>query len=342
MATKFKTSDLIAKGAVDTYYLAASGSMLGVSVVNKFGENSDIDTTTDPEDIWSGGGINTQPTADRIHAIVSSSTADAGTVLSSGDATGGSFTTLIDSTATFSTDTVAAGDIVLIDSKQDHSIVVSVDSETQLTIKAIHHGVAIKSGDSYRIVTAASTGAAVCHIKLAYTEAGKAVTEFIVLNGTTSVNTTKAFYRLNRMHIHGVGSGGKNAGTITATAATDSTISAEIAIGMGQTLMAIYHVPMGFTGYMTKYYAAMYRSSKISDAMAKIRLKSRLWGSTDDGEVVEHSIGISIYGGEVGHEFNPPKRISQGTDIWMSCEEVTDDNTTISAGFDIILVDNNL
>lgn len=337
--TAFKTSNLIRLGSADIMLEIAKGVIADHSVINKFGHNTDIDTAAS-EDVWDGGGLNIQPTTDRVHTIASTSVEDAGTLLSSGTVTSGGLTSLIDSTATFSTDTVAVGDIILIDSLQDHSVVVSVDSETQLTMKSIHHGTGLSPGDEYRIVTSAGTGAAVIHIKLAYTENGSDISEFVILNGTTGVDTPDAFYRLNRMHIHGVGSNGVNVGTITATAKVDLTVSAQVNPDNGQTLMAISHVPMGYTGYITNYYASLYRGTKIADAMANIRLMSKLWGSNDDGVVIEHVIGVSISGGNSGHVFNPPKRISQGTDIVLNTEKVTDNDTAVSAGFDLILVKN--
>ncbi len=56
----------------------AAGVVSGVSGVNKFGENDDVDTGTDPEDIWSEGGIWTPPTSASIHTIVSSNASDDG------------------------------------------------------------------------------------------------------------------------------------------------------------------------------------------------------------------------------------------------------------------------
>lgn len=315
----------------------ASGDVEDQYGINKFGRNPSINISTAPEDIWDGGGTNTQPTTDRIHALVSTSVEDTGTIKSSGSATGGSLVTLIDNTATFVSDGVLAGHTVLLDGLQDHSVVLSVDSEIQITFKVIHHGAPVSDGIAYRVVEVAGTGTGVIHVKLAYQLDGTAITEFVVMNGTTPVNTVNSIFRLNRLHTHGVGSNGANVGTITATAATDATVSAQINPSNGQTLMAIYHIPIGYTGYMTSYYASMFRPAKIQDAMARIYLRSRLWGDTSDGDVVEHTLGLSIYGGEVGHFFSPHKRFSQGTDIWMSVEQVTDDSTDISAGFDVIL-----
>lgn len=46
--------------------------------VDKFGRNADIDTATDPEDVWSAGGLYAFPTAANATTIVSTSVADDG------------------------------------------------------------------------------------------------------------------------------------------------------------------------------------------------------------------------------------------------------------------------
>lgn len=82
------------------------------------------------------------------------------------------------------------------------------------------------------------------------------ISETVVLNGQTAVNTTKSYLYVNSFYVATVGSGGANAGNInagtgTVTSGVPAVLYDIIAIGYNQRTTGHYCVPAGFTGYMT-------------------------------------------------------------------------------------------
>jgi hypothetical protein len=220
---------------VDFSLEVAKGNIPNTSFMEKFGENSDIDTGAF-EVVWDAGGPYVPPTIARIHNVASDNAADTGTVLSSGTATGGSITTLEDTGATFITDTVAVGDLVLNDENVELGRVTEVTSETLLTMAGgmrdpnsgllgtietaspMQAGVRNVSGDAYRVVTDASTGASVFHIR-GLLSTFLEVDEFVILNGVSNVATVNSYIRQYRARVFTTASTGA-VGTITSTAQT--------------------------------------------------------------------------------------------------------------------------
>lgn len=322
--------------------LVARGDIPGWFAINKFGYNNDIDTNSDPEDVWDAGGLWVPPTAARTHDIASDNVADAGSAVDSGVATGGSTTTLVDSTALFITDgLIAVGNAVLNDTTLEHSIVISF-TETTITCHASRHGANITdSGDVYRIVNATSTGASVVHV-FGLDSDMNAAQEFVVTNGTTDVPTVRTYWRVHRIHIDGAaGRTVSNVGVITATAQTDGTVTAQMNAGEGQTLMAVFTVPADKTFYMTKWSATINRPAATTGAMATLSVNETPFASVDgSGSRVRDRRDISVEGSSVkGRVYDPPKVFLPQTDIWIRVENVTKNDTVISSGFDGYLID---
>jgi len=83
------------------------------------------------------------------------------------------------------------------------------------------------------------------------------VSETVILNGQTAVNTTNLYLYVNSFYVVTVGSGGANAGNInagtgTVTSGVPAVLYDIIAIGYNQRTTGHYCVPAGFTGYMTE------------------------------------------------------------------------------------------
>lgn len=328
-------------GQKDFWLEVAKGNVPGHGGIEKFGENDDVDTGAF-ETVWDGGGIYVPPTATRIHTVVSTSALDAGTVVSSGTATGGSLTTLVDSGATFISDGVAVGDDLLNDTKILIGRVTAIPSETTLTlagsIREPDFGFISlepnESGDTYRVVTNASTGVSIYYV-IGLGGALQLQREFTVLNGTTGVVQTKSFTRQFRARVYGPGTGPDidAVGTITSTAAVDGTITSQIVNGNNQTLMAVSTVPFPENGFLLSWWASL--SRKIT-ALCTIKLLA------GDLNTRMYTIATRTITSSADSSFFQPyegrRPLTGGIDLVMVTDTDTN-NTGVSGGFTYGLVD---
>ena len=168
------------------------------------------------------------------------------------------------------------------------------------------------------------------------------INEIVTLNGQTSVNSVNSFLRINRMVIRSAGSGEINSGVVYAgTGAVTSGVPdnkyATIAVGDGQTLMALWTVPAGYTAYLfqTHVTAACTTSNKLLTATIVAR---------PFGEVfqVKDKFGIQIDGGDINQIYHFPIKFDEKTDIEVrAISDAGSANAEVSAGLDIIYIKND-
>lgn len=163
-----------------------------------------------------------------------------------------------------------------------------------------------------------------------------ATSETITLNGTTPVNTVNSYLHIHLMQSQTAGSGGVNAGAITATAATDATITCQMDIGEGQSASAIYLVPTGYTAYVMRIRARMNQST--ANSAATIGLFTIPFGLSLQ---LKTSIGVNNTGSsfiELDYTDSTPFIIPEKSWIKLRCTNVTNNNTEIQGEYDLILV----
>ena len=331
---------------VSDYLLeVAKGNIPGENIMNKFGENPEVSTGTDPEDIWDGGGIyDFYPSVAQSMEIVSDDVNDSGVVLSSGTVTTTGALTLIDSSATFIPYTVAVGDLVINDTTNQFGIIASVDSETQVTLNGIMTNGSQEDfstspntvGDSYRISNANDTGAATVSI-YGLDENWESQSEIIVLNGQTAVDLTQTFLRINRMVVLTGGTPNGAEGTITCQIDGAGTIAAVIVNGNNQTLMTVYTIPSGRTGFFIEGYVGLSKGVGASSVGANFSWKARSLGGVFNtkGVMSLNSTGSGWW----QYRYAGAPGLPEKTDIVIRCEEVSA-TVGVVAGMDILLIDN--
>jgi len=166
------------------------------------------------------------------------------------------------------------------------------------------------------------------------------VNETVTLNGTTPVNTVNDYVIIHRMRVLTKGATDINVGDITATAATDSTVTAQINASEGQTQMAIYGIPSTQTAYVTKWYASV---NKTGGSSANVDMTIAV-NHDPDVELLNFVTKATLSILEAGsshfqHNYTPYLKIA-GPAIIKSQAVSSAVNADVSSGFDVYLVDN--
>jgi hypothetical protein len=179
-------------------------------------------------------------------------------------------------------------------------------------------------------VDRANTGDANKHVTVLGLDANyEPLTETIILTNATGNASTGSFLRIFRAFI---GDGETNAGLISIKRST--TTVAAITAGKGQTLMAVYTIPAGYTGYLVKG-----TCSAQAGADATGDMFIRYFGSASFR--VGHSFEVSGAGGQYLYEFPIPIPIPAKSDI--DVRVVTrSNNGRYTAAFDVILIKDSL
>lgn len=158
--------------------------------------------------------------------------------------------------------------------------------------------------------------------------------EEFTLSSSSTVTGSVSFIRVYRAY---VSEGTNNVGTVTfQKGGTDVLL---ITAGKGQTLMAIYTVPAGYTGYL---YQGTASAEFGADATGDMFV--RYFGQS--AFRIGHSFEVSGAGGEYNFQFSFPVQIPEKSDIDVRMT-TRSNNGRYTAAFDILLlkeainVDNN-
>lgn len=164
--------------------------------------------------------------------------------------------------------------------------------------------------------------------------------ETVTLNGQSGVELNgSTWFRVNRIVVNTAGSGGANAGVLyvgTESAPSSGVPTnkyATVAIGDNQTLMCIYTIPRGYTGFITQKDVS---ASSSAGKFAILSLVARPFGGVFNvKDRVLSSEGYSTI------EYPYPLKFTEKTDIEIRAQADSAGGTvTVSAALDILIIQN--
>lgn len=155
-----------------------------------------------------------------------------------------------------------------------------------------------------------------------------AQSEEITVSSSGSVTSTNSYIRLFRAY---VSEGISNVGVINVQKSAVTVL--RINANQGQTLMAIYTVPSGYTAYLMQGTATCQGNADATGDMYV-----RYFGET--AFRIGHSFEFSGAGGQYMYKFAVPRVIPEKSDIDVRAS-VRSNNARLTSAFDLILVQNS-
>ena len=182
--------------------------------------------------------------------------------------------------------------------------------------------------------TSAGTGARTVELQ-GLDSSWNVLTETVTMNGTSAVTTTGSFLRIFRARVVTGGTSLRNEGTITIrdqdTSTTRALITNGATNGMGQTLMAVYTIPAGKTGYIINI-----NVSSSKDQEQDYRLMSR------DNTVANAAWNVKEFltgrGGFSDWRKYAINKVTEKTDL--DFQVISNSTSSAAGGFELILIDN--
>lgn len=165
------------------------------------------------------------------------------------------------------------------------------------------------------------------------------VSETVILNGQTAVNTTNSYLYVNGFTVMTVGSGDANAGTIYAgtgdvTAGVPAVVYDAIAPGYNNRTTAHYCVPAGYTAYITEGVFSAGQASGSTGVTGFLKQHG------PDG-ILRVGAVTALNNGAITYNFVYPYRVPEKNCIGASAIGSANNNL-VSAFFNVVLIKNGI
>ncbi|MCP4958864.1 MAG: hypothetical protein GY925_06285 [Actinomycetia bacterium] len=153
----------------------------------------------------------------------------------------------------------------------------------------------------------------------------------VSMDGASDVITTETWTRLNRIKVLTAGSGGANAGLITATSTVSDDLYATVAVGKNQSQVCAWTVPGDCpTAELTHLSVAMARASGAAGS-AQVTLRKRSVGG-----VYQVKLNYEITDSQPTPPIGEVIELVAKDDLVVRVESVSDGNTIVTASFVVV------
>jgi hypothetical protein len=152
--------------------------------------------------------------------------------------------------------------------------------------------------------------------------------ELLALNGQAAVTSVNSYIRVFRAAVESVGSEGDNAGIIDVYDNGGANEIASIPAGYNQTMQAVYTIPAGYTGYLTRYYAS---SSANQTVDVYLQVRGQFNGSSNYVDQVKNK--ILIFRGYTESNLHTPIVVAEKSDVYLSA--AASGAAGVAGGFDL-------
>lgn len=161
------------------------------------------------------------------------------------------------------------------------------------------------------------------------------ISETVDMDGISNVLTTLTYKIIHKLMVVEAGTDEFNQGTITAIADVDSQLMAQMDANYNESLMAIYQIPNGFTGYIPEVFTSTNRHTSTNDSDTRLVVKP--FGQAFQTKYLNYNNaeGASSY----TKRYQIPLMFPEKSIIKLQFQP-EQDNTDIAGGFDIALVPN--
>lgn len=163
------------------------------------------------------------------------------------------------------------------------------------------------------------------------------ISESVILDGQTSVNTGKSYLRVTKIMVTTAGSGGANAGAIyvgtgAVTAGVPAVVHEIVPIGMNLSQTAAYTVPAGHTAYFV-------RGGMTGKTEGSGSVTARLAASNQGSPFITSAVTV-FSNTQVDYEFEYPLAFPEKTDI--EARAISSSGThAVTAYLQMILIKDN-